>query len=167
VDGLATERLHLEPLRVSDAQEMVRVLADEPLYVFIGGTAPTLDELVARYERQVSGPGTADQKWLNWIVRRKGDDRAVGFVQATLTRQPGGWVAELAWLIGLEHQGAGLATEAAAAAQRELRDRGVIEFRAHIADDNKASVAVATRLGLAPTDVIDDDGERLYACVMT
>jgi len=34
---ILTDRLSLEPLKVSDAQEMVEVLADVRLYEFTGG----------------------------------------------------------------------------------------------------------------------------------
>jgi RimJ/RimL family protein N-acetyltransferase len=148
--ALTTRRLVVEPLRAGHARELVAVLADPELYAFIGGRPPTEDELAARYARQLTG----DPGWLNWIVRR--DGVATGYLQATLD----GEGAELAWLIGTAHQGAGLAAEAALAVQAWLRGHGVTRFSAHIHPDHGASAAVARRLGLAPTDVVEDGEVR-------
>ena len=159
---LETGRFRLEPLRPSHAAEMVEVLSDPGLYRFIGGGPPTLAELQARFEHQMSGPDDADQAWLNWIVRRIEDRRALGYVQATLSRSGGAWVADVAWVIGVAHQGAGVASEASGAVLASLRRHGVTEIRAHIADGNRASVRVAERSGMLRTDVVDAEGERLY-----
>lgn len=48
---LDTTRLHLEPLNVAHAREMSYVLADTSLYQYIGGTPPTLQQLMERYTR--------------------------------------------------------------------------------------------------------------------
>jgi RimJ/RimL family protein N-acetyltransferase len=146
---VTTARLTLEPLRVDHATEMVAVLADPRIYEFIGGAPPSEDELRAAYARRVAHPG-----WCNWIVRE--DGVAVGVVQATVTEP----VAELAWIIGPAHQGRGLATEAARAVQEHLRGTGIAEFWAHIHPDHAASASVARRLGLHPTDVIQDGEVR-------
>jgi RimJ/RimL family protein N-acetyltransferase len=161
-DVIVTGRFTLQPLRVADAQEMVAVLADAGLYAFIGGSPPTLDELEARYQRQVAGPGTPGVQWLNWIIRRRYDGRAIGYVQAALSVERDATVADLAWLVGTEFQGAGAATEATSAVIGQLRARGVDEVRAHIVDGHDASAGVARRLGLMPTDELDAEGERLY-----
>jgi hypothetical protein len=81
---LESARLTLHPLAVADAAEMAAVLADPELYRYTGGAPPTLEELTRRYERQVAGPAGSDETWLNWIVRRRDDGRAVGFLQATV-----------------------------------------------------------------------------------
>jgi hypothetical protein len=51
--ALDSERLHLEPLTVEHADEMVAVLDDLDLHVFIGGQSATREELRARYEQLV------------------------------------------------------------------------------------------------------------------
>ena len=91
---LTGERLVLEPLAVEDAVEMVEVLSSPFLYVLIGGQPPSLPELAARYQRQIAGPVSDHEAWLNWIVRLEG--QAVGFVQATL-RQEGGLLCAAPW----------------------------------------------------------------------
>ena len=155
---LSSERLSLEPLRVADAHELAPLLGDSRLHSHIGGPAPTEAELRERFERQVAGvapDGAAS--WLNWVLRARGGG-AVGTLQATIA----GSVAELAWVVGAEHQGRGFAREAGLAAVAWLRSRGVGSFAAHIGPANGASEAVALALGMAPTDVVRSDGERLW-----
>ncbi|WP_198663449.1 GNAT family N-acetyltransferase [Jiangella endophytica] len=150
----------LVPLTVDDAADMVDVLSDPALYTFIGGAAPTLPQLRERYTRQVAGRSLdGRQQWHNWIVRRRSDDHAVGYVQATITDE--GRQAEIAWVVGTAFQGHGYATAAAAALVGWLDQRGVETITAHVHPDHRASMAVAERAGLRPTDQYED-GERLW-----
>ncbi|MEM9654944.1 MAG: GNAT family N-acetyltransferase [Actinomycetota bacterium] len=155
---LATDRLTLEPLRHDHADEMVSVLDDLSLYEFTGGEPPTSDQLVERYRHQVEGSGRADERWLNWIVRRKDTAEAAGYVQATVT----GDCAELAWLIGVSHQRLGFAREASKAMLACLGANGVSHFLAHIAVGHTGSERVAEWLGLERSGSFDDDGEQLW-----
>ncbi len=159
VDGLLTTgRLRLEPLRLDHADEMVDVLADPTLYAFTGGEPPTLDELRLRHQWQIRGRSPdGTEEWLNWIVRLFADGRAIGFVQATVVEGR----ADVAWLIGVAWQGSGYATEAVQAMIGWLRLRGVDSITAHIHADHAASAAVAARVGLAPTEEIED-GEIVW-----
>ena len=159
---VASDRVALEPLAVDHADEMAAVLADPALYTFIGGEPPTVAQLRERYRRQLAGPVGIDAVWANWIVRSLGDECAVGHTQATIVREGRDWVADVAWVVGAPYQGRGFAGEAAAVMMAHLARAGVTSFRAHIADANAASVAVAKRLGLLPTDTVDDDGERVF-----
>jgi RimJ/RimL family protein N-acetyltransferase len=151
-------RVMLAPLTVEDAEEMAVVLADRSLYTFIGGTPPTADELRERYHRQVVGRSPdGSQLWRNWIVRPAGSTEAVGYMQATVT----GSSADIAWVIGTAWQGNGYATAAAAGLVDWLHEHGVGRVHASIHPDNVASNTVARRLGLRPTDEIED-GERRW-----
>jgi RimJ/RimL family protein N-acetyltransferase len=87
----------------------------------------------------------------------------VGTVQATLTDRQGTWTAEVAWVVGVELQGQGFASEAARALVRWLRHRGVTTVEAHIHADHLASAAVAARAGLRPT-ADEVDGEQVWIC---
>lgn len=156
--GIATDRLTLEPLRREHTEEMVSVLGDKNLYEFTGGEPPSRDELAERYRRQVEGSGRDDEQWLNWIVRRKDNAEAIGYVQATVT----GGRAELAWLIGLGHQRLGFAIEASKAMLVHLSAMGVSQFSAHIAIGHAGSARVAEKLGLARTGSLDEDGEEVW-----
>jgi RimJ/RimL family protein N-acetyltransferase len=151
-EPLRTARLELEPLGVRHAAEMVGVLADPELYRHMGGEPPSEAELTARYRRQAAGaPPDGREGWLNWVLRTRPGERPVGTVQATVREDARGRRAELAWVIGAAHQGAGLATEAARAAMSWLRSQGVESFEAHIHPEHGASAAVARHLGMAPT----------------
>jgi RimJ/RimL family protein N-acetyltransferase len=174
--ALRTERLDLEPVSPSHADEMVGVLADRALYAcYDDEPSPTLEELRKRYARQASGLSPDGREvWHSWIVRERESGTAVGFLQATVgptagsssaaadtvaTPYDGLPSAELAWVIGLSWQGRGYATEAAAAVRDAVRGPGsvtgddVTRVQAHIAPGHVASETVARHLGLTPTDV--------------
>ena len=151
---LATDRLDLEPLRVDHAEEMTAVLGDPALYVFTGGEPPSTAELRRRYALQVAGRSPdGEERWLNWIVRRRAQGDAIGYVQATVR----GGAADVAWVIGVPWQGRGYAAEAAMAIVAWLGG----PVTAHIHPDHKGSASVARRLGLEPTDEIED-GEVVW-----
>ena len=159
-DQISSARLRLVPLTVADADEMVGVLSGAALYAFTGGAPPGLDELRARYARQVAGRSPdGREEWRNWVLRLGPGGQAVGYVQATITGEE--QCAEIAWVIGREWQGQGYATEAARALVAWLDARGVRVIQAHIHPGHAASAAVARRAGLAPTDRTED-GEQLW-----
>lgn len=156
--ALETRRLRLTPLQESDSAEMVSVLADHGLYEFIGGTPPTLDELETRYQALVAGSPAADETWHNWIIRLAKSGEPVGYVQATVAKAG----TQIAWLVGVEWQGRGIATEAADAMTKWLGANGTQRLLAHIQPDHAASAKVAAALGLLPTGAIDADGESIW-----
>ena len=136
---------------------MVVVLADPALHEFTGGQPATLDELRRRYAAWVSGSGSADELWLNWIVRRGTDGAAVGTVQATILTLDTGVEALVAWIIGTPWQRQGHAGEAAAGLVSWLVGQGIESVVAHVHADHQASAAVASRVGLRPTDAVVDE----------
>jgi RimJ/RimL family protein N-acetyltransferase len=147
-----TERLTLSAITVGDADEMVGVLSDDRLHEFIGGCPATLDELRQRYQDLVAGSNERSEIWLNWIVRRKHDQVAVGTMQATIsTTAEGQSSADVAWVIGTAWQRHGFGTEAAQSLVDWLRGHGVDDITAHIHPDHHASAIVASRAGLQPT----------------
>ncbi len=156
---VTSDRLVLEPLRVEHAPELAALLDDTRLHEFTGGEPARLDELTARYERQVTG-GSADgtQQWFNWVLRRRDDGRAAGYVQATVVDD----TAEVAWVVGMAHQGRGFAREAATAMTSWLAAHGVRLLVAHVHPDHAASLAVARGLGLEATGDVAD-GEQRWA----
>jgi RimJ/RimL family protein N-acetyltransferase len=159
--SLDSERLHLEPLEVEHADEMVAVLDDPDLHVFVGGQPATRDELRARYERLVVGHSRdGSERWMNWVIRRRDDGRAVGTVQATVAEQDRTLSAEIAWVIGTAQQRQGFAREAALAMVAWLREHGVTSIVAHVHPQHEASKAVARALGLEPTDALVDGEVR-------
>lgn len=151
---LRSERLLLEPLRVEHAEEMAPLLDDPALHTFIGGKPATLQELRSRYAEQNDGqPPDGSQHWLNWIVRRRADGEAVGFVQATISEQNGELTADVAWVVAVSQQRSGYAREAAQLMADWLRQQHVHLVVAHVHPQHHASNAVARSIGLTPTDM--------------
>ena len=141
---------------------MVFVLQAPELYRFTGGSPPDGRELRKRYARQVKGRSRdGHEVWRNWVVRRRADGVAVGWIQATLTGSGMQSTAELAWTIGADYQRRGYAREAAATAMSALRAEGATRFIAHVHPEHAASIAVARSLGLLCTDRVHE-GEVLW-----
>ncbi|WP_250301140.1 GNAT family N-acetyltransferase [Streptomyces sp. A 4/2] len=155
--AFSTERLDLLPLRVAYAGEMAEVLADPALHAFIGGDPATVDELRARYVRQVAGSPDPAVTWWNWVIRLRTEGCLAGTVQATVEPP----VAEIAWVVGTPWQGRGIAKEAAAGLVAHLGSvPGVRDVIAHIHPDHAASAAVAGAVGLRPTGEWQDGEVR-------
>jgi RimJ/RimL family protein N-acetyltransferase len=163
---LASERLALTPLAPDDAEDMAEVLGHVSLYEFTGGEPVDAVQLRARYERMTAGSGRADETWLNWVVRRRSDDRPVGTVQATVVERRDARAAWVAWVIGVPWQGQGFATEAARLVAAWLGEQGVTEVLASVHPGHLASERVAERAGLAPTEQVVD-GERVWRLRLT
>jgi RimJ/RimL family protein N-acetyltransferase len=152
-DGMriSTRRLDLVPLTAADADDLFPQLEDPELGRFTGETPPTNLEAVragfAGWETRRSPDGT--ELWLNWVLRRRDDARAIGYVQATV----GDGDAAIAWVVGTAFQRQGFATEAGHALIAWLRD--ILEVPlivGSIHPDNVASQTTAHRIGLRPTD---------------
>ena len=158
---ITTPRLRLVPLRADDADEMAAVLGDDRLHEFIGGRPLTTAELRDRYAMLVVGASDAGETWLNWIARRREDSEPIGTVQATLTTRDGRRTAHVAWVIGVDFQNRGFATEAARALVEWLWQQGMDDVIAHIHPDHRVSALVAARAGLEATGE-EVDGEQVW-----
>jgi len=162
---ITTDRLVLSPLRISDADEMVAVLADPDLHRYIGGRPATLEELRRQYAGWVAGSGNDHERWLNWIVRLGDGGPAIGTMQATVVTNGDeaqrSSTAYVAWTIGTPWQGRGYAGEAAIGLVGHLIASGVGDVVAHVNAGHDASAAVAARAGLQRTDEIAD-GEVVW-----
>jgi RimJ/RimL family protein N-acetyltransferase len=158
---ITTKRLVLVPLRAEDADELADVRDDERLHQFIGGRPATRLELHDRFVVLAAGSPRPTETWLNWVVRRRLDSKAVGTVQATIRIAEGQEVARLGWMIGMEWQKQGFASEAAIALVKWVRRQGADEIGAHIHPGHTASEAVAMRAGLKQTEE-EFEGERVW-----
>lgn len=158
---IGSERLELPPVRVSYAEEMVQVLGDPALHTYIGGAPDSVEQLRSRYRRWCAGSPDPMVTWLNWVIRLREDGHLTGTVQATISHDGDGLVAEVAWVVGTAWQGRGIATEAAGALVDWLAEQPVHSIIAHIHPEHRASAGVAAAAGLTPTDVWRD-GERRW-----
>lgn len=160
---IATPRLDLVPLTADDAVDLFAVLDDPALGRWTGQEPPAdVAGLRKKYTMWASRRSPAgDELWLNWVVRRRDDDRAVGHLQATV----GAAHTEVAWVIGTPNQHQGFATEAAHALIAWLLEAlGADSIVACIHPGHLASQAVADRVGMHPTDR-RDDGEVVWEYV--
>jgi len=83
---IKTVRMFLEPVTEAHAPKMLAGLRDERAYRFIGEEPPeSLEQLAARYAL-LAGKISPNGKevWLNWMLRRRGQDFYLGYVQATV-----------------------------------------------------------------------------------
>jgi RimJ/RimL family protein N-acetyltransferase len=161
---IRTARLELLPLLVGHAEEMAGVLSDPALHGYVGGVPDTPRELRSRYRRITAGSPDPAVTWLNWVIRLRDEDRLTGTVQATVGpvgSSGTGAVAEVAWVVGTPWQGRGIASEAARGLVDWLAEQsGVESVIAHIHPEHRASAAVATAAGLAPTGDVRDGEVR-------
>ena len=148
-------------MRVEHAEEMAAVLSDPALHEFIGGVPDTPAALCARYQRMLAGAPDPAVSWLNWVIRLRDASCLTGTVQATISPSEGGFIAEIAWVVGTPWQGRGIATEAARALVDWLGQQSVFCVTAHVHPEHRASAAVAAAVGLTPTDELQD-GEVLW-----
>lgn len=158
---ITTERLVLVPLQAEDADELCDVLHDDRLHEFIGGRPESRLELHDRFVLLAAGSSRAGESWMNWVVRRRLDSQPVGTVQATVRVVDGREVARLGWMIGVEWQNQGFASEAATALVKWIRRLGVEDIGANIHPDHDASATVASRAGLQRTEE-EFEGERVW-----
>ncbi|MEV4947857.1 GNAT family N-acetyltransferase [Streptomyces sp. NPDC053755] len=151
-EGIRTDRLALLPLQVEHADEMAAVLSDPGLHTFTGGMPDTPQALRVRYERLVAGSPRPGESWCNWAIQLRSAACLTGYVQATVTADDRGASAEIAWVVGALWQRRGIATEATRGLVGWLRTHPVHTVVAHIHPDHKASAAIATAVGLTPTE---------------
>jgi len=147
---LKTLRLFLEPVTPDHAPKMFAGLADERAYRYVPEEPPeSVDKLRARYElltAQTSPDGK--EIWLNWMLKRRGGEHYVGFVQATIIK------AEKVALIGYHifppFWGQQLGREAVRGMLNQLATGyQVREVLAMIDPRNVASIRVAEAVGFA------------------
>ena len=158
---LATDRLVLAPMSVSDAAELHALLwSPDARTGTDDGPAASLRDVrarIRRWERRRSPDGS--EIWLNWTLRLKDDQTAVGRMQATVTDR---W-ADVAWVIGQPFRNQGYATEAGRCIAVWLLDFfSVDEVRATIHPDNTASRRVATNVGLRRGGERTSDGDEVW-----
>jgi endoglucanase len=150
-------RVVLVPLRAADAGELLGLLDDPIVRGFLGvAHLAGLRRVFAGWERRRSPDGR--QGWLNWVVRDRGDRRALGWAQATVERRS----AEVAYALLPGERGRGAASDALRAMTAWLRAAGGAgDVTASIAPANVASQRVARAAGFVPGNRTRE-GERVW-----
>ncbi|MFI2647787.1 GNAT family N-acetyltransferase [Micromonospora fulviviridis] len=128
-------------------------MADPRLHTFVGGSPADPPAVRARYERLVAGSPDPTVAWCNWVIQLRDEACLVGTVQATISGPADERTAEIAWVVGTPWQGRGIASEAARGLVAWLGRQEVRAVIAHIHPEHRASAAVATAAGLAPTSI--------------
>ena len=156
---LHTPRLVLEPQVAAHADEMYVVLSDPAIYAFENSPPDSVATLRARYQRLESRRSPDGRElWLNWVVRLKEAQRAIGYVQATVLPDA---AALIAYEFGSAWWGRGLAHEAVAASMEELRCSGSFtRFGAVFKSENERSRRLLARLGMRPAGRDEFPSER-------
>ena len=153
-------RTRLVLVHRSHASAMFQVLVDSELYEFTGGEPPRsvtdVDEWFSALETRLSPDGS--ERWLTWIVQLTECSTSIGYVQATVK----GDQADLAWLIGVNWQGQGYATEALQLLVDLLAENEVKTLTAHIHPNHEASQRLAAGIGLHRTPLLHD-GEEIWS----
>jgi RimJ/RimL family protein N-acetyltransferase len=126
-------------------------LRDPSLYAYHTDEPPRdVASLRARYARLATGHSTDEfAHWLNWIIVRRDDGAAAGYVQATIEKKMAS--AEIGYLVLPAQQRRGLGAEAVGATVRHLLAAGVGKLHAVVDARNAASIAVIERLGFTRT----------------
>ncbi|KPV43562.1 hypothetical protein AN477_11700 [Alicyclobacillus ferrooxydans] len=144
---LETERLILRPYSKDDLDFFTSLWADREVVRYIGnGITKTPDEAKLRLEQIITGYDTGYGLLAAWHREKH---LLVGHAGLVEQHVDGANEIELGYWLARDFWGYGLATEAAAA----LRDRafhvlGLERIISIIQADNKASIAVAERVGM-------------------
>jgi RimJ/RimL family protein N-acetyltransferase len=149
----------LVPLTANDAVELAPLLDDSSLHEFTGGKPDSLPALKARYRRLEAGaPPGSGEEWMNWVIRRREDDQAIGTAQATVRDR----TAVVAWVVARPWQRSGYGRAAARALVAWAHGRNGLTVIAHIHPAHVASERVARSAGLIPTSDWTT-GERVWS----
>lgn len=134
-----SQRLVFEPITQNHAQELAQVLCDSRVYLHVDdGIAPTFNELQEPFSLRESGPPLhrQDEIWVDYIVRIKASQQAIGRVEATVIEHR----AEVAYLFGAAYWSKGYGSESLVWLQQFLQQTyPVREFWATVTPGNDRS----------------------------
>jgi RimJ/RimL family protein N-acetyltransferase len=157
---IETERLILRAFRDEDREAFAALNGDPRVGEWLGGVSDRAqsDAMLERTNAHIAKHGFGF-----WAAERKADGRLVGMIGLrTLEETPPGPGVEIGWRLAPDVQGAGLATEGAAAALAwGLANIDMPEIIAFTARSNLRSQAVMRRIGMAPAPERDFDHPRL------
>jgi len=143
---LETERLVLTPLTAEDAAVMYPELKDAELYEFMDVEPPESELQLTELYRQLEGRVSPDrdERWLNWILRKRETAEPIGFVRATIAAESLGIIA---YTVFRRFHRQGFAGEATRVVLAHLLDEGIEQFLARVSPRNEASQRLLTKVG--------------------
>jgi RimJ/RimL family protein N-acetyltransferase len=146
---LESKRLVYEQITSRHAGELKDVLDDPRVYVYVDdGVAPTFEQLLESFTLMKAGPPEhrKDERWVNYAVRIKDSQIAIGRVEATVIEHR----AEVAYLFGADYWGKGYGSESLLWLQHLLQNNyGVSEFWATVTPGNMSSKHLLLKQGYA------------------
>lgn len=139
---LATERLTLRQLRLTDAAALFPALSDaEVMTWWSSGPHASLPET----ETYLASNAAEDAGHLCWAITTRECDDALGWV-ILIDQRPA--VAEIGFILRRDAWGQGVAREAVArVVECGFRDRGLRRIYADVDPDNRGSILLLERLG--------------------
>lgn len=136
---LESKRLVYERITRNHAKELELVLCDPNVYVHVeNGIAPTFDRLLESFVlREIGSSGNrSNETWIDYVVRTKDSQVAIGRVEATVIEHR----AEVAYILGVAYWGMGYGSESLVWLQHFLqKNYGVREFWATVTPGNESS----------------------------
>jgi RimJ/RimL family protein N-acetyltransferase len=144
---LRTSLCTLEPLVVTHAHEMFRVLSDPAIYEFENQPPESEEWLARRYEAlETRRSPDRSERWLNWVVRLPTGEPA-GYVQATVLASG---ASHVAYELNSRFWRQGIGTSAVAAMLDELSSAHAVHtFVAILKAANYRSMGLLKRLGFS------------------
>jgi RimJ/RimL family protein N-acetyltransferase len=144
---LETERLHIKPLKASDAVAAFPKLQDDDLYRWISLIKPRSVNSLAEDWRRIESRTSPDHKeiWLAWFVSSKFDNSTLGSIDVSIDED--GVAVNFGYYFFVSEWGKGYGTEATSAVIQHLQKQQVKKFIATVTVGNTASVAVLKKLG--------------------
>jgi RimJ/RimL family protein N-acetyltransferase/catechol 2,3-dioxygenase-like lactoylglutathione lyase family enzyme len=137
--------MRLRPLAVGDVDALVPIYADPEITRYFAAAVSDRNAVVELVHRRLDRPLAPGMG--TWVLEL--DGAVVGMAHLWPSRELPGGLPEMGWLLGRSWWGRGLATEAAAAVLDHGRHRlGLPAVWALVHRENKASLAVAERLGM-------------------
>jgi [ribosomal protein S5]-alanine N-acetyltransferase len=150
--SLESQRLTYEQITRNHAKELELVLCDPIVYRHISdGLTPTFDELLASFILLENGssPERSNETWVNYVVRLKNSDVAIGRVEATVIDRR----AEVAYLLGASYWRQGYGNESFVWLQNFLQQKyNISEFWATVTPGNEASKQLLLKNGYVEAD---------------
>ena len=148
--------MRLVPITAEDEDLAVRLECDPKMMLHIGGLRPEADVRAAHKRRlDLMEKGEAHM----YKVVAEDSDEALGMIGIWKIDWKGPQAYEMGWFVLPEHQGKGVATEAARLIISQARsDAGVRYIHAYPTVSNAASNAIARKIGMENQGQFDNEG---------